>query len=180
MLRLTWGHPFWPPRGVCAQVQAPLRSLTYRILRLLSSHFMFGQGIVLNKKTEKQMGCGFQTSHLQHHDRNQESTHLTLWDLFCISDIGKVLTEEAVPELPAGEQAAAPRPLPAPLSLQPESSGQGLTKRHVLTHHLEQAPGAVFPGVVGYRRCSVTSGLCPRHPWRPGSSLELWVQQCGT
>lgn len=48
---------------------------------VFSSHFMFGQGIVLNKKPEKQMGCGFQTSHLQHHDRNQESTHLMLWDL---------------------------------------------------------------------------------------------------
>lgn len=31
---------------------------------VFSSRFMFGQGIILNKKIEKQMGCGFQTSRL--------------------------------------------------------------------------------------------------------------------
>ena len=81
-LHPTWGHPFWPPGGVCALELVPLTYPAYRVFTLLCfpSHFTFGQDTILNKKTGKQMGCGFQTSRLQHHDRNQESTQLRLQD----------------------------------------------------------------------------------------------------
>ena len=68
--------------GLCSRAgPSQVSGLQNTQAAVFSSHFMFGQGIVLNKKTEKQMGCGFQTLHLQHHDRNQESIHLMLRDL---------------------------------------------------------------------------------------------------
>ena len=95
-LRRSWGvyaaaHPLGQPSippGVTLsglQVESVLQSWSLSGLHLqsihaavFSSHFTFGQGTILNKKTEKQMGCGFQTSRLQHHDRNQESTQWRL------------------------------------------------------------------------------------------------------
>ena len=74
------GSPFLASRwSLCSKAgPSQVSSLQSIHAAVFSSHFTFGQDTILNKKTEKQMGCGFQTSRLQHHDRNQESTQLRL------------------------------------------------------------------------------------------------------
>lgn len=74
------GSPFLASRWSLCSRAGPSQASALQSIHaaVFSSHFTFGQGTILNKKTEKQMGCGFQTSCLQHHDRNQESTQWRL------------------------------------------------------------------------------------------------------
>lgn len=108
---------------------------------------------------------------------------------FCISYIGKVLTEDGSTTAANWEGATAPCQkracLPLPLSFQQEDLGQRLTKPHVLSpvwkmlnHCLEYALGVVPGLVTGGAESPVVSPWEPTLLFKTGGSAVLGLGSC--